>query len=156
MFYKSNHSLTLISFFNQSESEETIAIADAVITQLALPLTIYNGRLVVIMNEVSRALGMEQRDFAKNYVFTGVASTISGHYLLLRGKQLSSFKQAYLRQNGKTLAHVKALYIADIAMLVSYIAGKVKDEDLYDSFYNRVEQLVDSGAFLDEEWGEAA
>ncbi len=64
----------------------------AIIEQLNLPITIYNGQLVVVMSEACKTLGYELRDFAKNYCWTGLASDLPGTYKLLRGTQLASFK----------------------------------------------------------------
>lgn len=134
--------------------------AAALLEALNIPVTIYKGRLVVLMSEVCKALLLELRDWSKNYVFTGTAKDLPGFYTLIQGKEMGEFKQAYQRQHGESLTHVRSAYIGDIQMFHSFMNTKIKvdteQEQLFDSLYDRIEELVLSGEIGEEGWDEAA
>ncbi|HEY9629349.1 MAG TPA: hypothetical protein V6C84_18760 [Coleofasciculaceae cyanobacterium] len=135
--------LLLISFYSADTDALIAEQTAALLNQLDIKATAFNGRLVFVMSEASRAVGNELRDFAKNFCFPGKAADLPGWYKLIEGNSMKAFKQAYLRQHKESLGPIRSMYIADCEMLHSYLQSKIAKSSLnYDALYERMDALT--------------
>lgn len=139
----------LLSLFSPNLDEVTALQIEALCSQLNIKVTVYAGRLVVVMSQVSKALGLHPKDFAKNLVFTGRVGDLAGAYKLLRGNDLKTFRTLYQQQHSSPLGPHNAIYVGDLEMCHSYISSKVaqdKVEKDLGTLYSRMEELYGEAA----------
>jgi cytochrome oxidase Cu insertion factor (SCO1/SenC/PrrC family) len=135
--------LLLLSFYSAPTDPLIIEQTVALIHQLDIKATVFNGRVVFIMSDVSRAIQHHPKQFAKNLAWTGKAKDMAGFYQLLRGKSLKQFKSAYQTQHKTTAAPFNSVYVGDAEMVHSYLSMSLPHSSLnYDALYERMDAIA--------------